>query len=103
MVVTHKIDNDKVKSFVTNTVFLASVLETWHQEDVDEQVSLELAKWRNSDAGKFVFEKATETPSFYAQRNTLKFAMEIAVVATMEQKHYSEYLLRWGKNGSNAS
>jgi hypothetical protein len=101
MVITHKIDNDKIKSIITDTVFMTSVLETWRQEDTDDRVTLELAKWRYSDAGKFVLERVTDTPSFYTQRNAMTFSIEIAVVASMEQKHFSEFLLKWGKNGSN--
>lgn len=104
MVVTHKIDpSGQIKTLITDTVFSMLVPESWYVEDTDRLVESELQSWWESDSGNFIIKRSTETPSVYTNRTIANYAIEIAVVATLEQKHFSEYLLKWGKHGSNAS
>jgi hypothetical protein len=104
MEMKYKVDHKGgVKTVITDTVFFTEVSDSWYAEDTENLVNDELRKWKNSDAGGFITNKSIGTPSFYTQRNIYKYSVEIAVVATMEQKHFSEYLLRWGKHGSNKS
>lgn len=92
-----------IKTVVTSRVFFIEIANSWYFEDTDDLVANILAVWGNSDAGVFVSNKTIKPMTTYTSRNTVTNAIEIAVVATLEQKHLSEYLLKWGKDGSNAN
>lgn len=65
-------------------------------EDPDLYASEPLYKWQNSDAGKFIMENAEEQPSWHRQLDHAAFGYQYAIVAKLEKKKLSEYLLRWG-------
>jgi hypothetical protein len=60
-------------------------------------------KWQQSDAGKFVMEHAIDVPVFHKNLQALSLSYEYAITAELEKKKYSEFLLRFGKNGNNKS
>ena len=60
-------------------------------------------KWQQSDAGKFVMEHAIDVPVFHKSISVHSLCYDYAITAELEKKKYSEFLLRFGKNGNNKS
>jgi hypothetical protein len=60
-------------------------------------------RWQQSEAGKFVMEHAITVPVFHKNISFESLDYEYAITAELEKKKYSEFLLRFGKNGNNKS
>lgn len=60
-------------------------------------------QWQKSEAGKFVMENAIDTPIFKKHLDYATYGYEYAIIAELEKRKYSEFLLRFGKNGNSSS
>lgn len=90
---THRIFNKKVYKKIP--VYEVEVPEF----DIDPEINLaeQLLEWRNSDRGRFVMERSASQPTYHkVSTNYEKFVVKFAVMAELEEKHISEYYLRWG-------
>jgi hypothetical protein len=72
-----------------------------HTEDPDIYAAEPIWKWQQSDAGKFVMKHTFSRPEFHKNLRALSLDYEYAITAELEKKKYSEFLLRFGKNGNN--
>ncbi len=104
MEVKYEIDQKgDFKSIVTCIVFRSEVADSWNSEETKSLIVDAFRQWKQSKAGLFIINKSVSPLSFHSRQNVSAVSVEIAVLATIEQKHFSEYLLRWGENGSNTS
>lgn len=85
----HEIHNVLVHSFMLGDV-----------DDPDLYAAAPLIEWQNSDPGKWVMERAMETPMWHKQVDTLSWGHRIAVTAKLKAKDYSFFLLKWGEKGT---
>jgi hypothetical protein len=65
-------------------------------EDPEIYAAQPMWDWQQSDAGKFVMEHAVETPSYHQRLDHTSYGYRYAIVAELEAKKLSEFLLRWG-------
>lgn len=65
-------------------------------EDPDIRAALPIWDWQNSDAGKFVMEHAVDQPVFHKQLDPMSLGYRYAIVAELEKKKLSEFLLKFG-------
>lgn len=91
--ITKKIIDGKVITIHSVVVHRFMVSDA---EDPDIYAGEPLWKWQQSDAGKFVMEHAIETPSWHRHIDHAMYGYQYAVKASLEEKHLSEYYLRWG-------
>jgi hypothetical protein len=83
-----------------------AVVHRFRISDVDDPeifAAEPIWRWQQSDAGKFVMEHAIDVPVFNRHLDASTYGYEYAIVAELEKKKYSEFLLRFGKNGNNKS
>ena len=66
-------------------------------DDVDLYIAGPLYTWQVSEPGKYVFEHAIETPQWHKNLNPATFMVDIVITATMSEKHFVEYYLKFGK------
>lgn len=60
-----------------------------------------IMQWQDSDSGKFVMKNSVTTPMFHKTLDHATFGYRYAITAELEKKKYSEFLLRFGKNGNH--
>jgi hypothetical protein len=83
-----------------------AVVHRFRISDVDDPeifAAEPIWRWQQSDAGKFVMEHAIDVPVFNRHLDASTYGYEYAITAELEKKKYSEFLLRFGKNGNNKS
>lgn len=56
-----------------------------------------LYDWEHSPMGQFVMTKSFDKPIYNYYLNHSKFSYEFVITANLEEKHITEYYLRWGK------
>ena len=54
-------------------------------------------KWQQTDGGKFVMQNAIDEPIFHTNLNPEMFGYDCIIVAELESKKLTEYLLRFNK------
>lgn len=52
-------------------------------------------EWQQTEAGKFVMQHAIAEPVFHTQLDHVVYGYKCAIVAEMEARHVTEYLLRF--------
>ena len=62
-----------------------------------------IMEWQRSEAGQFVMKHAVDIPEFHKHIDHERYGYEFAITAELEKKTYTEFLLRFGKHGSNQS
>lgn len=70
-------------------------------DDPEIYVAGPIFDWERSEAGKFVMKHAITVPVFHKNHHIDSLNYEYAITAELEKKKYSEFLLRFGKNGNN--
>jgi hypothetical protein len=66
-------------------------------EDPELYCAEPIYKWQQTEAGKFVMKHAIDTPVFRHQIDHNTFGYKFAIIAELEAKKLSEYLLKFGK------
>lgn len=99
-------ENLKVNDYYVKVVdgiakkYLKKVIHKFSIADVDDvelYIGGPLYQWQNSAEGKFVFEHSIQTPEWHKYLNPSSYNATIVVVAIMEEKHFTEYYLKFGK------
>lgn len=72
-------------------------------EDPEIYAAGPIFDWERSEAGQFVMKHAINVPVFHKNISFHSLDYEYAITAELEKKKYSEFLLRFGKNGNNKS
>jgi hypothetical protein len=76
------------------------VVHRFRVSDVDDPeiyAAEPIWEWQQSEAGKFVMENALDTPVFQRHLNADTYGYDYAIIAELEKRKYSEFLLRFGK------
>lgn len=94
--VEYRLINDNVVKYKSVVVYKFSIYE----EDPDLYVGSKLYEWGQTPQGQFVKERATDT-MWERRLNYMALAQEYAVIAKMDERHLTEFYLKWGQVGSN--
>lgn len=65
-------------------------------EDPDLYAAQPLYQWEQSEQGQFVMKNSVEQPQWQKSMDPEMFAYKYVIIAELEKKKLSEYLLRWG-------
>ena len=80
----------KTKEIVVHTFQMGDV------DDPDLYAAEPLYQWQQSDQGKWVMERAIETPVWHRMADPMSFGHKYMVTATFQEKHITEFYLRFG-------
>lgn len=94
MSVRYQIVNDKIIELHTIVVHRFLIGDV---DDLDIYAAPAIAKWLDSDAGKFVTENATHTPTIHKTVDAYSFYWNFSIVAELPKKKLSEFYLRFDK------
>jgi len=75
------------------------VVHKFQMGDVDDPeiyASEPIWQWQQTDSGKFVMENAITEPVWHKHPDVRNFGYQFVIVAELEKKKLSEFLLRWG-------
>lgn len=75
------------------------VVHTFQMGDVDDPdlyAAEPLYQWQQSDQGKWVMERAVETPVWHRMADPINWGHKYMVTATFQEKHLTEFYLRFG-------
>ena len=67
-------------------------------EDPDLYAAEPLWEWQSSEMGKWVMERAVDTPEWHRQMDQLQYHMQYAVVAKLKDIDYTFWVLKWGND-----
>ena len=67
-------------------------------EDPDLYAAQPLWAWQSSEMGKWVMERAVDTPEWHRQMDQLQYHIQYAVVAKMKDVDYTFWVLKWGND-----
>jgi len=67
-------------------------------EDPDLYAAQPLYEWQSSEMGKWVMERAVDTPEWHRQMDQLQYHMKYAVVAKLKDVDYTFWVLKWGND-----
>jgi hypothetical protein len=81
----HKIHTVTVHSFSMGDV-----------EDPDLYAAQPLFDWQESEMGKWVMERAVDTPEWHRRADMLLYGYQYAVVAKLKDVDYTFWVLKWG-------
>lgn len=65
-------------------------------EDPDLYAAEPMFQWEKSEQGQFIMTNAIEQPEWHRHLDQNIYGYQYAIVAELEKKKLSEYLLRWG-------
>lgn len=65
-------------------------------DDPDLYAAEPLYQWQISEQGKWVMERALETPVWHRITDPTSFGYRYTVTATFQEKYVTEFYLRWG-------
>ena len=65
-------------------------------EDPDLYAAEPLLNWQQSEMGKWVMEKAVDTPEWHRRADMVTYGYTYAVVAKLKDVDYTFWILKWG-------
>lgn len=65
-------------------------------EDPDLYAAEPLIAWQNSEMGKWVMERAVDTPEWHRHADLVTYGYQFAIVAKMKDVDYTFWVLKWG-------
>jgi hypothetical protein len=65
-------------------------------EDPDLYAAQPLLDWQNSEMGKWVMERAVDTPEWHRRADAYNYGYEYAIVAKLKDIDYTWWELKWG-------
>lgn len=89
---------DRVEEIHRVVVHRFSVSDT---DDPEIYAAQPIWEWENSDAGKFVMTNSLTVPVFHKSFDYMTLGCRFAITAELDKKKYSEFLLRFGKDGNH--
>lgn len=66
-------------------------------EDPDIYAAQPLWEWQESEMGKWVMERAVDTPEWHRNLDYVTFGYQYAIVAKMKDVDYTFWALKWGQ------
>jgi hypothetical protein len=67
-------------------------------EDPDLYAAQPLWEWQESEMGKWVMERAVDTPEWHRQIDVMQYHMQYAVVAKLKDIDYTFWTLKWSND-----
>ena len=67
-------------------------------DDPDLYAAQPLMEWQESEMGKWVMERAVDTPEWHRQMDHLAYHLQYAVVAKLKDVDYTFWQLKWGND-----
>ena len=64
-------------------------------EDPDLYAAEPLYQWQQSEMGKWVMERAVDTPEWHRHNNQMEWNTQYAVVAKLKDVDYTFWVLKW--------
>ena len=64
-------------------------------DDPDIYAAQPLWEWQESEMGKWVMERAVDTPEWHRQMDPMQYHMQYAVVAKLKDIDYTFWVLKW--------
>jgi len=64
-------------------------------DDPDVYAGEKLWAWQSSEEGQWVMEHSIQTPEWKRQIDIASYCYDYAIIATLAEKEYGYYLLRW--------
>jgi hypothetical protein len=65
-------------------------------EDPDLYAGQPLMEWQESEMGKWVMERAVDTPEWHRNHSPMDWHIQYAVVAKLKDIDYTFWTLKWG-------
>jgi hypothetical protein len=65
-------------------------------EDPDLYAAEPLLQWQESEMGKWVMERAVDTPEWHRHADHTTFGYQFAIVAKLKDVDYTFWALKWG-------
>ena len=81
------------------SVSIAHVVHTIRMGDVEDPdlyAGQPLMEWQESEMGKWVMERAVDTPEWHRHNNQMEWHTQYAVVAKLKDVDYTFWTLKWG-------
>jgi hypothetical protein len=72
-------------------------------EDPDLYAAQPLWEWQDSEMGKWVMERAVETPEWHRMHDHISYYHRYAVVAKLKDVDYTFWTLKWGNDVDNTA
>ena len=92
--VKYRIVDNKIEELHTVVVHKFTLGDV---DDPEIYVAEPIAKWQDTDSGKFIMQHCTEQPSFHYYRDPYDFGYCCCIIATLEMKRLSEFYLKFDK------
>ena len=67
-------------------------------DDPDLYAAQPLYDWQISEMGKWVMERAVDTPEWHRQHDQFNYGYQYAIVAKMKDIDYTFWQLKWGNS-----
>lgn len=65
-------------------------------DDVEIYAAQPIWEWQQSEKGKWIMEKAIESPTWYRNNDMITWSQNFKIVAKLKEKDYTFYQLKWG-------
>lgn len=65
-------------------------------DDVEIYAAQPIYEWQQTDKGKFVMEKAVETPEWHKMVDVSVYSYKFVITAKLKEQDYTFYALKWG-------
>lgn len=65
-------------------------------DDPDLYAAQPMWEWQQSEMGKFIMERAVETPEWHRGTDHLSYGYQYAIVAKLKERDYTFWVLKWG-------
>lgn len=96
---THKymVIDDKVHEIHKTVVHRFKLSDV---DDPDLYAAQPIIEWQNSEMGKWVMERAVETPEWHRHLEPVTYGYQYAIVAKLKGADYTFWTLKWGNQNS---
>jgi hypothetical protein len=66
-------------------------------EDPDLYAAQPLWEWQESEQGRWIMERAIETPIWHRHSDPMNYHYEYAITAQLKEQDYTHWLVKWKK------
>lgn len=66
-------------------------------EDPDLYAAQPLWEWQESEMGKWIMERAIESPVWHRHADPMGYGYDFAVTAKLKERDYTHWLVKWKK------
>ena len=67
-------------------------------EDPDLYAAEPLIRWQESEMGKWIMERAVDTPEWHRMADVANYGYQYAIVAKLKDIDYTWWTLKWGNS-----